>query len=616
VSPARSLICVFALAGSCAIAGAAELREVEFRDGTRLPLELNDLVFSMRKAEAPDAPPLELRLSDASEIQFSSVPPFERGRQVLRLIRQLGADDFGLREQAVARLREIAGGFESTLQNALETTVDPDLDWRMQLVLRTLAPSDGAEFDTIISPGVTLRGEIAPWSATAVYRGATVELSRKYVRAIRQPANPVAGIDEAEFRAFTKPPRELAEHFPNVIDFETAADGTELGSGESVEDEFVRMGVRFSTSIGDSYVGAVKYVVEGGSGDQAAATIEPLFHGTVSARFHPPGSPNVAAGVRFVSCRLAVVERGGTALVAFNAFGDEIGRATVEAGPHAYLGVASDEPIARVAIVPDPDLDTDYTFDDFTFSRPEALIDAPHPKHFTLKSSDGARIVCRRFNLAEAGRLLTTRPAAGFPAELGLPLTDVTSIMPATGSRDATPVADNAIWGTFADGSTVLLERGKRSLTVAGIDVRDLPLLALWSAGVPLQEPRAPLEIPQGGVAMLLRADPEYLSDVQFEERAIVGRREDDSKVFMHYGRLPTVWFQAAPENHAERLAAEAPGLLAVDGRLFRLGAEAIWTLLDFDADGIALRLKDYPSAEVQIPWEQIATLDQPASGR
>jgi hypothetical protein len=188
--------------------------------------------------------------------------------------------------------------------------------------------------------------------------------------------------------------------------------------------------------------------------------------------------------------------------------------------------------------------------------------------------------------------------------------------MPATGSRDASPVADNAIWGTFADGSTVLLERGKGSLRVAGIDVRDLPLLALWSEGMPLQEPRAPLVIPEGGAAMLLRADPEYLSDIQFEERAIVGRRGDDSRVFMHYGRLPTVWFQAPPENHDERLASETPGVLTVDGRLFRTGAEAMWNLRDFDANGIALRLKDHPGARVQIPWEEIATLDQPALGR
>jgi len=184
--------------------------------------------------------------------------------------------------------------------------------------------------------------------------------------------------------------------------------------------------------------------------------------------------------------------------------------------------------------------------------------------------------------------------------------------MPPRSRRDRSRVPDNAVWATFEDGSTVIAKREGGSLSVAGIALSKLPLLALWGEGVELQEPLEPLEIERGGAAMLLRADPVPLRDIEFREKSIFGFKEDGSKVIFQYGRLPTLWFRPPPPNRAAVLAASSAGVLTVSGEFYRLGADSMFEVFDIDERQIVIKPKQSELSSLTFPWSRIATLDLP----
>ncbi len=621
-----------AFAAAMATASPGLPREVEFRDGSRLPVDLPDQVFEFSEA-SDDAgtergAPRPLRLSEVDELLLCADPPFAREGQIARALQLLESDRFAERERALNTLIRLAANSRAVLEERL-TNAAPDLRRRIAHVLERLPESVTARLDCAYlgSGHGLIQGELAPWRMQARYRDAELSLDRSSVRAIR--AVPASGAPPAErrFEALSEapatPPADLRR-----ADFETRPNRLPLTPGDDLTHAYLDWGMTLTTSARGSYVGVTRYEIEGADGDQVAATMEPLFEGVVTARFSPPGDPAMAGGVHFVSCRLAVVKPGGTALVALDAFGRELGRAVVESGPSAYLAVRSSEPIASAQIVPDPEIDDNVAIDDLCFATPYPLAGVPHGRYFALVLRDGARRNCREIDVADGGETIVAAPASGASDPIRIPLGDLATLLPPRPAPDlgADEEHDHAkawiawedmpgtdtVWALLQDGSRLRLERSDGGLAIGSQRASRLPLAAIWNDNEKLRLPRAALGLAAGEAAALLRADPIHFAGYAFAEDRFQGTADDGSTVNLHYGRLPTVWFSAPPNPPPPA----SPRATTKAGETFLLGDEGCFEVASLTGSALLLRLRDEPRIEFPLPLDALSAVRFPPRQR
>ncbi|MEQ8785472.1 MAG: hypothetical protein RIC55_04205 [Pirellulaceae bacterium] len=160
---------------------------------------------------------------------------------------------------------------------------------------------------------------------------------------------------------------------PTRIDFEADPSGKELMVGEDIGRRFVDRGVLLSSSVDGAIVSVETYNVGGRSGGRCAATHDPLYQGTLTLRFCTPGDAEKPAGVHAVGFWISHIAPDGASLLAFDKDGKELGVVKTNRHQRQFLGIHSRLPIARVDVVPDPEIDPDYAIDDLTFDRPTAI---------------------------------------------------------------------------------------------------------------------------------------------------------------------------------------------------------------------------------------------------
>ncbi len=523
--------------------------QVEFRDGSRVALDLAEAELLLKPAgNDPVDAQRRVLLSEISEMRIAKYPPLERVKRIGEALRALHSDDFAAREHAVRNLRELGGGFRELLQQRLQAAPDPEIRWRLRRVLGGLSSTGGGNFDHVLVDGAALRGELAPWEIRCRYRGAELRLDRHTVRTIR-------AADQGRERGTGARPLIVRDDRPGLlpagarrVGFDRDPQGRALEVGDDIGLRFTDWGVKLSTSIRSSYVSVNKHEIAGAGGGLTAATHDPLFEGTITLEFCRPGEPGIPAGVHFVGCWLAIVSPAGTALVAYDAAGEEIARAEVERGPAEFLAIRSEVPIARAEIVPNVEIDSNFTLDDLVFDRPSPLDDAPHPKHFSLLLRDGARLNCRAFTTSPDGREFLATPDAGFATQIRIPYGDVASLLtPSRLARTGAPMG-TSLWALFYDGSCLRADPGAPPNTLLGkLPLEKGKLAAIWNSKVELRRPEDALQIPDGGAAMLLRDEPIYLEKVELRDQELAGIREDSSTVLYNYSRLPSIWFTSSP---------------------------------------------------------------------
>jgi hypothetical protein len=160
---------------------------------------------------------------------------------------------------------------------------------------------------------------------------------------------------------------------PTRIDFEADPAGKRLEVGEDIHKRFVDRGVLLSTSIKDAIVSVENYEVHGRSRGRCAATHDPVYQGTLTIRFCKPGDADEPAGVHAVGFFVEHIAPKGTSLVAYDGSDKQIGVIPTNKSRGQFLGIHSRRPIARIDVVPNPDIDPDYAIDDLTFDKPVAL---------------------------------------------------------------------------------------------------------------------------------------------------------------------------------------------------------------------------------------------------
>jgi hypothetical protein len=145
----------------------------------------------------------------------------------------------------------------------------------------------------------------------------------------------------------------------------------------------------------------------------SCATHEPLWHGEITITFCKPGDESVPAAVHWFGTWIAYVEVNGTALHAYDFEGNEIGHVAVRKQAHDFLGFYSPVPVHKVVVVPNLQIDPDYTLDDFIFDPPQPA-SPPHADRCLVQFVDGETLLCRDITLGPDG-VTAAGLSAGLP---------------------------------------------------------------------------------------------------------------------------------------------------------------------------------------------------------
>jgi hypothetical protein len=540
---------------------ATVLRYLEFRDGTILRLAVVDEDCQVTLLQADGR--LEattVRLSALQRLTLTKSEDFEQKRALLTTVQRLGSDNFREREQARAALLKFGPAIRPELETCLALSRDPEIQSRLRSILAKLpaAPPPAvahAPFDQLERKDTAL-GYVGG-NGVAVRVGAkTYHVSRRDLAALSVAAPDAVATAIGPLPAGAVQFRRLGPNdFPpgcTEEPFEKTPDGRALRIGENIEKLFIPKGFVLSTSIVTSFVSVNNYVVEGKSRGLSAATHQPLWEGEITIRFVQPGRENVPAGVTHFGCWIAAVLPKGTALVAYDLHGRELGTIHTERGPNDFLGVRSSVPIHRIKIVPNPAIDKDYTLDDFIFTSPRSA-DYPHAERFKVQLAGGDRVVCADVSFSREGLLLHGLPG-GLPDRACKPAELVRIIAPSKGRPDSDPPP--GVYVELRDGSIVYGAEpaGKGGTPVfarrpQALRERDA-IVGVWASTYPRV-----VEAPRTGQILLW--DPgmkrwREVGEVKLKEETLTWKETDGRDGEAAYAKLPPLWL-AAP-------AAPAPG--------------------------------------------------------
>jgi len=165
-------------------------------------------------------------------------------------------------------------------------------------------------------------------------------------------------------------PHSIFQADDSLVDFETDPSGKRLTVGQDLSETFVPFGLKIATSIETSFPAVDSFTVQSKSRGFSCATQSPRWNGTLTLTFCEPGRPERPASVSRVGLWIASVSPNSTRLRALDAAGNVVAEALTTQSGTDFLAVESEADIASVEIIPDPNIDRDYTIDDVVFDVP------------------------------------------------------------------------------------------------------------------------------------------------------------------------------------------------------------------------------------------------------
>ena len=553
-------VCCLCLATTGRAAETTVPRYVEFRDGSvlRLPVVDEERQITVLRPEGR-LETLRVRLSEVQRLTLMPQRLFEKKRKLLGLVERLGDDEFSERERAEAELRKQGRDIRADLELALELFSDVEIQHRGRRILgRWPAPAKqearpAVPFD-IITTRETLWGDAGPDGIAVRIGGGTRRFGRRDVRGVS-----VQAPERSDFEGDRPGPRGLrrigAKDFPRACveeGFETTPEGRKLQVGENIERLFVSKGFVLSTSIKDSFVSVNNFPVNGKSGGLSVATHQPLYHGEITIRFVQPGREDVPAAVHYFGCWMAVVMPNGTSLVAYDFQGREIGSVHTEQGPHEFMGLYSAVPVHKIRVVPNLQIDPDYTLDDFIYSPPQPA-DLAHPEKYTASFVDGERVLCRDVRFT-GGKVRVYGLTAGL-GDRSRPLADLVRVTaPDKGRRNRHP--DAGLFAELQDGSVIFgaLPGPKPGALIFARrpqllkDPREV--VALWRTDVP--RVGWPAKVPQPVVWDAVKKSWQTVSGVALTPEAAQWTPATGRRRTMPYARMTAVLLRESPPERGE----------------------------------------------------------------
>jgi hypothetical protein len=531
-------------------------RYVEFRDGSILHLPVLDETLKITVVRPNGRiENTAVKVSGVQDLTLTTEEGFARKRLMLSAVRQLASDSFRQREQAQLDLVKMGPAIRQDLLACLHLSSDPETQARLRAILVGF-PMDpngsrkaAISFDLFQLKDQQLWGDVGGDGFTVLVDGSRRRLTRKDVLALSE-TNPLKGTGKTA-TALAGFQRIGPGDFPRGCveeGFETTPDGRPLRIGENIERVFISRGFVLSTSVATSYVSVNNFMVEGKSRGLSAATHQPLWEGEVTVTFVKPGHESVPAGVTHFGCYIAAVVPNGTALVAYDLHGRELGTVHTERNGVDFLGIRSAVPIHKVKFVPNLSLDRDYTLDDFIFTPPQTS-ESLHPDRFTVYLADGDRVVCEDLTFAGATVRLHGMPA-GLP-ERTHPLDQVLRVVaPSRGRPEQPPPA--GVFAELRDGSLILgtMPADKHAAPVFARRPQLLQekgnLTGLWSSEFPRRT------MPKGKTIKAAvwdadRREWQELSYVRLLEEIVLWKGGDGAFDARSYRKLSPLWL-AAPQ--------------------------------------------------------------------
>ncbi|MCW8133962.1 MAG: hypothetical protein KIS92_26690, partial [Planctomycetota bacterium] len=409
------------------------------------------------------------------------------------------------------------------------------------------------------------------------------------------------------------------------IDFETAPDGSALTPGMDVGKTFVAKGFAISTSIEGSIVSVNNYNVQGRSNGNSCATHQPLWEGSLTIRFCVPGRPGIPAGVTRAGLWIAAVMADGTALEAYDARGKRIAEIKTTRGPNEFLGVRSRVPIACLKVVPNPNIDPNYTIDDLVFDAPRPLDAFGHPDLLSVRFPSGERVLCRAARVTE-GSLEMDGLSIGVE-RLARSFAPGTRVLTALKDQKAGD-PPKGCWVRLAEGSTLRAasEDGLACVRAPRLALSPANVCVLWSDAKGCFEfdaKQAPKMAGGGdafklspagtadGAAIVFGLDQGKDGPLPFKAATFekdLGLRGGDAAVRVAYDQAPCVWLHPAKD-----LPAEAARVNLVNGETLALrcpaNPDAAFSFVSFGPEGAVVKQGTY---EVRIALAEVASVVAP----
>jgi hypothetical protein len=317
----------------------------------------------------------------------------------------------------------------------------------------------------------------------------------------------------------------------------------------------------------------------------------------LTIRFCLPGNDRVPAGVTHVGFWIAAVSPDGTALAAYDARDQLLAEVKTVAHNRDFLAVRSSVPISYIKVVPNAQIDPNYTIDDLVFDPPTPMAEAGDAELFTVVLRSGERLKCDNVSLGAA-------PAAAAPARdqaaplrlRRLAVTGEDFALPADqAARVLTPTGmwrpgerGGALWAMLADGSVLRADPKAGQIAPQRLpSFRPKPrddLAALWGATAVYAEP-AEGAAPAKGSALALMPSGQKPRTLTTWKLGAAGVESPDWKSpAPPYDATPPLWFAAVPRR------AEPAGLLRLtNGEELVLGKRS-FALESWSSQRVTLR--------------------------
>ena len=585
---------------------------------------------------------------EINRLWLCETPASNQIAEINQLLVRLQSDEFRTREDAERQLSasEIGGSFPKMLLQ-LKAGADAETKYRINRIMDKISDSDASaasEFDELeLKSGRILRGDAGSFSFICNVDGHRLKLERNQLLMLRQ-ADKTPPPESAQKREAIKAEIVLESkdkfYLPQqtTISLETDPLGNELTRKTDISRVFTPLGLQLSGKE-PGYVGISGYGFKypgtpTGKNSGCVFTLiknadhvrPKKFRGTLIIEFCVPNQPLVPAGVNEFGIHIATVNRERDFIMeAFNSVGQII--ASVEAGERdcPFLGVRSNEPIARLRIRSNPFLhklnrkiDVDYAFDSICFSKPQKLSSVA----VVNKSTDQKSIVRLKNKNTWAGDRMEIKPDGSidlFVEDFEKPLTLPADVIESYSSPEAKTIRrpNRRSWSMqLTDGSILHVDpQGSqfRSQLVSEYIVPTDRAVALWPTESPARlapaadwsEAKNVITLPTGRIltdgieftakgynwqtldrriqdlapnAHELAGDEDPMPDLQ----QVIYKEVDDQTA-------PTLWLK-----QPETLDPSAGAIVLRDGQRLALGEGNLFQLIERGKDSIKLKLNEH----------------------
>ncbi len=420
---ATASICLLTLL-SGNVVGQSDRNDVwlKFRDGSILKATVADQIIPWLTVEKDGTiTNSEKKLSEVSELYLTAKPASEQIANIRRLIDQLASDDFRQRNAAEKALLTQGGPFVKLIQIATNSG-EPEVRYRIDRILKELdsGKSKSIELDALIIGSAKIEGDVRDWQMVGKIGERDFALGRRQLSHIYFKNPLVHSLSYADATAKTidvqhiiKPDSDFFKADQTHVSFDENADGQKPPRNTQVHDLFVFKGAKLACEnpgwevvvSGFSFMSSVSKGNSIGNHFQDPETGKHFrYTGVMEITFCQPGRKEIPVAVSLAGCFLEIVMPRHTIIEAYNAAGHRIGMVEASENRSSFVGFKSNEPIARLRVMPneylnydqieEDDLNEDYAVDDLCFSDPVLINDLNMSDKYKLLFASGESITC------------------------------------------------------------------------------------------------------------------------------------------------------------------------------------------------------------------------------